>query len=554
MASRLAKAMAPQWYTSGMAGEVSPTNFDDIQAAAEVAALERAQQPYREVRPVRSRARAQEPMPEGLPPTAVGTLASAADPLGIPSWAIGKLAQLPGMERYEGAREDWRAIQEADPSGQIFGALAPVPGGGPILQGIGTAGRVAAAPILAAIKRAPKTLGAVLGIGGAGAVAAEAGEGSKEAGERAGEYDAEIAELRSKIARSEERRDALKDAEAPEAPKPTKLAANATRSQIAAAQRRDDAALRAHEQAVKRAGVAQEQSGARQRAITEEIAKDQERLRVASETKDKIAAEARKRLETERPLVEQNPIYRSLPLVGAALAAGSAYVPRLRQVMGQQKFAEELAARTLAAEKAVTAPMRASKGRGFSEADAKTALSMSQLREFEKAAAGVPAGKGGEILGPALTGTALSAEGALLPYQLDYASQGAETAAGKAARERFFTPEGWFKTALASTPGTSLALAGAHLPTYKRPAAMDADLARARGALATFDERRGQGVSRLRAAMTPEAPILTRESVAAGRVGGSQRAGAQTVPQTPEEVAATLEMWQRRLSKKKGEK
>lgn len=413
--------------------------------------------------------RYQEPPPEAPTPSPLAVATSAVDPFGVPSYVTGLVSPE--------AKEKWRGSYEGD-TGQHLGALAPVP----FLGAAGTAAK----PIVNFAKSFPKTVGATLGL----TSATEAAEGSKQIFERAGEYAPQIEDLKTKIAAQEAD---LKALGAQKSPEPGQF-----KSQ------------RAQRAAEGRAAASSDRLTRQMESVTSQLDKNRKRLGEVQDIQDKINEEGRSKEAAERPLVERAPWTGSLPVVGGAIAAAAAYNPRLRAVMAQRSLASDLNAIAPMAETAAGRTMMTAKGAPSSKPFNPTGgdiTAIEQAREMARVAPGMRnAGEGDLLKGLAAApaGVAAAAEGAMLPYQIDWANAGKDTPAYKAAVDRFTTGEGWGKTGVASLVGGTGSMVGAKLPTYRAPAAtLEGDLARATGAVNAFDMRQAA------AAVPTKAPAAT---------------------------------------------
>lgn len=184
----------------------------------------------------------------------------------------------------------------------------------------------------------------------------------------------------------------------------------------------------------------------------------------------------------ERPLVEKNPaLWSSLPVLGGLLAGGFAYAPRIGNVLRHNKYVDRMMG---AVERAESATMKAPKSKATERA----------VRQVEEAEAGYPAmeaatrgGSVGDKVAAGAAGGMAAGELSMLPYQIDYAMQGPDTAAGQAARERLGTAEGWLRTGASALVGATGATIGSAAPSVV--ARRMPDMPRARAAVSEYRDR-----------------------------------------------------------------
>jgi hypothetical protein len=424
--------------------------------------------------------RYQEPPPQAPTPSPMAVATSAVDPFGLPSYVTGLVSPE--------AKEKWRGSYEGD-TGQYIGGLAPVPF-------VGGAASTVAKPIVNFAKSFPKTVGATLGL----TSATEAAEGSKQIFERAGEYTPQIEDLKTKIAAQEAD---LKALGAQKTPEPGQFKS-----------------ARAQKAAEGRAAASSDRLTRQMESVTSQLEKNRARLGEVQDIQDKISAEGRSKEAAERPLVERAPWTGSLPVVGGVIAATAAYNPRLRAVMAQRALSKDLGDIAPMAEVAAGRTMMTPKGAPQKQSFNPTGgdiTAIEQAREMARVAPGMRSAGEGDLLkglAAAPAGVVAAAEGAMLPYQIDWANAGKDTPAGRAARERFFTGEGWGKTAVASLVGGTGSMVGAKIPTHRAPAAtLEGDLARATGAVNAFDIRQAAAAAPTKAVAAPGPRGVTTNSM-----------------------------------------
>lgn len=466
-------AFDPSWYQSGMTNALSGPQFADAPEREPIDPNE----PYRMLRGIRSGARGQPPMPEGLPPTMAGIATSAVDPFGIPSWALGKYSP--------DARDAWRSQYQNDPSGQIFGSMAPVPGMGFLKGPVNALGEA----IPRMVSAAPKSIMAALGLGGASMIPSEAADSSAHQEQTAKtNFDEPIAELRKKIgvaeAPTKEMGDLTAKIQTNEAklqalqatPVPRRLSAQTDRSNnIASLEKTIENDRKRHGEL----GDAQKKT---LEAYRPQLA-DLEGKRAG------IFAEARAKAEREQPMVSRNPWMQYMPWGAGGLAFASAYVPRMRAL---NAFNEDVTRmeKSLKAVDSIAA-------KAPSKISAKDQLAVNKLTEYESRYPGaldtIKPGwqkKLGDMGMGLAVGGPLAAELSMAPYQIDWASQGHDTPAYKAAYDRFTTPEGWLKTGASSIAGLTGGSMGGGVPMHRRPS--NPDMAAVRATLATVAQNQAQ--------------------------------------------------------------
>jgi len=460
--------------------------------------------------------RFQAPMPPGVTPTPEGIAAAAADPFGVPSYLVGKVSPE--------TRDAWRDLYEGNISNQVFGGMAPVP----FMGAIGGATRAAVQPIINVVKSAPKLIGGATAASVPLLASTEASEGTKEFKEL-DKYSDEVTALNNRIAENQGRLDKLSDKLPPE-PRMTRGMSS----------RAFTTAQQARETAIK--SNADVMAG-----LTKSIDKDQARLAEIGQFREGIRKETEAARIRELPLVEQNPSLRALPAVGGVLAAAAAYNPRLRAVMMQRDFTRQAGEMLPRAEAAAAGKLTTGKYPGQMRPEDLAVIE--SARSMGKRAPGFE-GVGNPDLAAAAratpAGMLAATEGALLPYQIDYANARPGTPAREAAENRFFTGPGWMQTGLQSLIGATLASQGGALPTYRRPAPeLPGYTARLEGAVNAADKRLAEAMMGREAATaaaapravtpSPAGPGLTREAVEAKQP--LLRQAGSTAPVTREELA-----------------
>src|SRR5262249_18546707 len=115
----------------------------------------------------------------------------------------------------------------------------------------------------------------------------------------------------------------------------------------------------------------------------------------------------------------------------------------------------------------------------------------------------------GHEVGPAFAGGLLAGELSLAPYQVDWATQPEQSRAGKEARHRLLTGEGWLKTASSGVDGLTGSAAGSIVPTRVRPSWIDAARLRA---VTSNPFATAAPVSGPRALAVPVPPAMTGKS------------------------------------------
>lgn len=335
--------------------------------------------------------------------------------------------------------------------------------GGPIMRGVG-----AAAKAISRSKLAGATLGSILGL----ETTSEAGEGSKEQSKSASDFQPRIDEITKRIESAQAEIKRLGGMTVAE-PKTNRRATP-----------------REREAAANRATQQQQNITSQIDNLKESIKSDIEQRKQLSDAKADIEKTARLQAERERPLVEQQPWMKALPIAGGVAAATAAYNPRVRALIAHNEYLTKLAEALPAAEKAALRSGKATRG------DALATNTLEQLmtaypgvaKSIEPGGFGAKLGKASEA---AIGGGALSAEMALLPTQLDLA-QRPGTQAYDTAIERLTTPEGWGKTGAAAFAGLTGGSLGATLPAWPAARMAAADVARAKALLETIADR-GKG-------------------------------------------------------------
>lgn len=415
-------------------------------------------EPYRELRSLRSPSRHNDPQPEGVPPTLGGTLASAVDPFGIPSAIAGDIIS-PEF------RDKWRGQYEGEVASQLIGGAVS---GGPIAKGIGAVAR----PVMEAM-RAHKVIGPTVA-GAAGIPMAASGAGVQS--ERPAEsFEVPLPEPDPKLVQEHNTlQDKIGPVTASFEAKMQQL--DAGFQQRAAGkyptQKARELDAQQHQQAREALRTQWKDQTEPLREEAKEIAtrirwqqenQKKERQSQAKAEADMIAAkEAR-----ERPLVEQYPALLALPYLGGAYSAGVTYNARRQAIQGYNAWVKEAEQQLKTVDKLVAAAEKGGK---------KVARPASETIEREKQILGgfaenapgaTKAAKSTGFLPAAGSGALIASELAMAPYLIDWATQEPESAAGKEARHRLVTLEGWMKTATSALAGITGAGIGSTAPTPK---------------------------------------------------------------------------------------
>lgn len=391
-------------------------------------------------RSVQSPARANEPMPEGLPPTLAGTITSAVDPFGAMSYIVGKAS--PEL------RDKWREQYENDPTGQLFGSLIS---GGLVSGPLTVVGKAA----LTIMRAAPGTVGATIGLLSASQAGVETDRRAESFEVAMPEPDPDLVKTRDgiqgKIDTSAEKfqtdMQRLEDAFQARAGKqyPTAKARELDAKQHE--KNKNDLSQEFDKRMKEMRG---DLSGA-----NEGITKRQAQIKGERQADAKAKADVEKaREERERPVVEKYPMLLALPYLGGAYSAGVTYQARRQAIEKYNNWVSQAKDQITRVDKIIIASeKKAKRGAPTPESVAREKAVLGEFVEGAPAAqqAATATGFGGAALSGGLIATELS----MVPYLIDWATQEPDSKAGKEARARLTTIEGWMKTATSTLAGVT---------------------------------------------------------------------------------------------------
>jgi hypothetical protein len=405
--------------------------------------------------------RQQAPMPQGMTTGEVGDFVKKAmfgDPDAKVPMPVDENGR-PLINQLNAPASEWSPYmrdQVADVATNVAGMKAAGP--------LANAAISAIKPAVDVARRAPKTVGALVGA----TAATEAADSSKDTAENATQYTPEITKLRAKIDEAEAKIQELSGKQLP-APIGKGKRFEASRANWESANER----LKGQIETLK--------------GSTD---KDRTRLKEVQGLQDTLNKDAAAKAAGERPMVERQPWMAALPVAGGMVAAASAMDPRVRAVGRFNTIVDNMMAVTKKAEGMVDS------GRKLGPAAMRTEkVLQNAISGYDKESKAVKPGLGGKLANVAengLGGAMLSAEMSMLPSQIDYSTQGHDTPAYKAAYDRFTTLPGWSKTGTSAIAGLTGASLGSTIPTAWLRAHPDvADMPRVQGALAALQQRMG---------------------------------------------------------------
>lgn len=440
---------------------VSDDPFGGAAEAAEAAA-------ERTVRGVRAPHRYNEPQPEGVAPelpTLGGVLASAVDPFGIPSAVAGDLIS-PEF------RDKWRSQYEGEGASQLIASTLT---GGPVAAGV----RSVARPVMDAM-RAHKIIGPT--VAGAAALPLAADAAGVQTDRPAESFEVPLPEPDPRLV---EEHNTIQDKIGPitasfEAKLQQMEAAFQQRSTAKDARgqgvypttraRELDAAQHEKAREALRAQWKEQTEPLREEAkeIATRIRWQQENQKKERQAQAKAQADMQAAKEArERPLVEQYPALLALPYLGGAYSAGVTYSARRQAIQKYNEWAKQAGEQLSKVDKLVAAAEKTGKkvARPASETIEREKQVLSGFAERAPKAEKAATSTG--FLPAAGSGALIAAELAMAPYLIDWATQEPESAAGKEARQRLVTLDGWMKTGTSALAGITGAGIGSTAPTPK---------------------------------------------------------------------------------------
>ena len=437
-------------------------------------------EPYRELRSLRSPARHNDPQPPGVPPTLGGTLAAAADPFGIPSAIAGDLVS-PEL------RDKWRGQYEGEVASQLIGGALT---GGPVAKGIGAVAR----PVIEAV-RAHKFLGPTAV--GAAALPFAADAAGVQTDRPAESFEVPLPEPDPKMI---EEHNAIQDKigtitpvfesklqelekafQSQEHAAQTAFQVRSTKQYPTQKARELDAQQfendrkRSAEQHERAKEAIRQQWNEQVNPLREEAKEIATRIRWQQENQKKERQAAAKaeadaaaaKAAKERPLVEQYPALLALPYIGGAYAAGVTYNARRQAIKEYDAWVKQAGEQLRTVDKLVADVEKTGKKvvRPSTETIEREKKVLSGF--VEKAPKAEKAATSSGFLPAAASGGFIAGELAMVPYLIDWATQEPESAAGKEARHRLASIDGWMKTATSMLAGVTGAGIGATLPVTK---------------------------------------------------------------------------------------
>lgn len=409
-------------------------------------------------RGVRSPSRFQQPMPQGMTTPEVGSAVKNAL-FGNPDATVPMQMDEQGKPVINQAGyppSEWSPAAR-DTMFDAAANAATMQAAGPLAN----ATAMAVKPAVEAAKSAPKTVGALMGL----TASTEAADTSKDTGEHAGKYQPEIDKLTGNIDANEKKLQELSEKQLPPP--------RGRGKQFEAAQKNWEA------NNTRLQGQIDSLKGS--------VDKDRSRRTDLTNTQATLNKEAAAKAQRELPMTDRQPWMAALPAAGGVLAAASAYDPRVRAVGQFNQYVGRMADTAGKVEKAA---VKAGTKMKLTPADSLNASQLDQyVKGFDAAKKEIKPGVLGKLgaIGTAgLGGGTLAGELSMLPSQIDWATQGKDTPAYKAAFDRLTTGPGWAKTGTSALAGLTGGSVGTTVPTSwagKAGVPAFADMPRAQGAL-----------------------------------------------------------------------